>query len=174
MITSTNGPVKCLYMYLYFLSRCVANSRILVLIEQLLFLIKAYVLAVLYMDEMLGFRGNFIHDLVILASHQFFLSHTYYRIFNKGNTTGATSGAESTYPSGGTLVHPRCCLWRSCCSMFCFLWNVMWIFLFRFISNLLIIVCPSSIYTFSDYSLGDLHTFLQHYKVLNLHIDVLF
>ena len=49
---------------------------------------------------------------------------TYHRVYNESNTTGATSGAGTAYPSGAhefTLG----LLWGSCYSIFSFMCNVL-------------------------------------------------
>ena len=50
---------------------------------------------------------------------------TIYRIcYNMSNTTGATRGAESAYPSGAHEIHPSF-WWGSCCVFFSFLCCIM-------------------------------------------------
>ena len=48
---------------------------------------------------------------------------TYLRVFNMINTTGATSGAGTAYPSGAPVFTPV--FTGLCCSIFSFLCSVM-------------------------------------------------
>ena len=56
---------------------------------------------------------------------------TYHRMFKKSNTTGVTCGADPAYPPGATEFTPEF-YWISCCSIFSFLCNVLYIVVFPF------------------------------------------
>ena len=78
----------------------------------------------------------------------------YHRVYNNSNTTSVTRGAGTAYPSGA----PEFILgfkFRSCCSIFGFLCNVLWIIVLSLcpFSFGHCIVCPLSLMA-SDYHFG--------------------
>ena len=79
------------------------------------------------------------HNPVILFSFM-----TYQRICNENNTTGATSGAETSQPFRRTWTHPWFLVYKT---IICFWWPVL-----ATIVNLLVLffACSSSIYRFTE------------------------
>ena len=75
---------------------------------------------------------------------------------NMSNTTGATCGARSAYPSRESEMTPIC-LWGSCCLLFsflcCVLWTIICLFVFFLFSHGVVSFyyiyefgCPSGIF----------------------------
>ena len=64
---------------------------------------------------------------------------TYYRVCNKSNTMGATCGAETAHPS--EYLSSPSVLAGSCCSIYCFMFNVLQIIVCTFVP-LLCLYCP--------------------------------
>ena len=63
----------------------------------------------------------------------------YHRVCNKCNTMGATFGAGTPYPSGSPKFITSF-WWGSCCSIFSFQCNVLWIVVSPFVVFILTIV----------------------------------
>ena len=84
---------------------------------------------------------------------------TYQLVCNQSNTTGATSGTGTAYPSGAPEFTPNF-QWGSCYSIFCFMCNVLQIVvcafvLFLFGENIVLSVLR---FMDSDYPFGILLT----------------
>jgi hypothetical protein len=86
---------------------------------------------------------------------------TYHQVCNKSNTTGATTGVGTTYPSGAPEFTSGF-RWGTCCSIL--------VFCVMFCRSLF--VCPSSI-TGSDFPFGILFSFFSEAKChINKNVDI--
>jgi hypothetical protein len=90
-----------------------------------------------------------------------------YVCFNKSNTTSATSGLELLILPEHTSSPPWF-LWSSCCSIFSFLCDVLWLVVHVFVPCLLaIVLCVLHWFKASDYPfIKYLQIFLEYYDII--------
>ena len=109
--------------------------------------------------------------LLLVSTSRFFLM-TYHRVFNWSNTTVATSGAGSSYPSGAPEFTPSF-QWSSCCSVFSFQCDILYLivchlYLFLFGIGLHVILRISA----SDYPFSIFKLFLKNDIIENIMKDI--